>query len=748
MSLLRGIAAFCIFTVSTLPSFGQTIAVPDTTEVPTSLTLERITSHPEFDNQPPKAIKFRPAQQQVSYLKTNPADPRNYEFWVYDIRAEQHQRLLSSVSATPDNTRELPKFTSTTTPAKALAELADYQWSADGLQLLLPVQGQLYLFRFTSSGEYSLTPLIRDDYRATDARFSPTGRFVSFVHADNLYLIDIANHNDTDALPEVLPVIDNRQEEKLAVADAIARRQLNRSTGYWWASDGGAIALTKMGDTVDLGVVTIATAQTEPTLSEPHWLQLNELGDGYLTQVDWLADGSQLSYQWQPRSQQSLELRLTDPEFKQTAAEHSVLLTEQSDTWVNTHSNLTFLRDGKHFLWASERSGFKHLYLYRLDGKLIRQLTSGSWAVDRIHQIDETAGVVYFTAREKSPLERHLYRANMTTSSPSQPTRISAPNGVHSIQFAPDARSFIDYFSSPTQPEQISLNGPTGQRITWLHENKLTPQHPLNPYLANWQYPEFGSLTNNNGDTLHYRLTKPANFDEATKYPVIVQLNNAPQTQSVTNSWGGDFAPYFEQYLAQQGYLVFRLDSRGSAARGTEFESANYQALGTVELADQRIGVQYLTSLAYVDANRIGVMGNGYGGFLSLLAMLKEHDIYAAGVAGTPITDWQLYNPYFSERYLGQPGTNPEAYARANVQRYVTPLADNHVHKPLLVYQALADEEIQPKHAERLFQKLQQQGYRFEMMSYPGQQKNFADERVNLHRYRLIVDFFDRHLGE
>lgn len=270
---------------------------------------------------------------------------------------------------------------------------------------------------------------------------------------------------------------------------------------------------------------------------------------------------------------------------------------------------------------------------------------------------------------------------------------------MHTITFAGDQRSYIDSFSSSTQPPQVSLHGPTGERIVWLHQNLIDEKHPLASYLANWSYPEFGELAAADGQPLYYQLIKPPQMVDNQSYPVIVMVYGGPRAQRVTNSWGD----YFSQYLAQQGFVVFQLDNRGSGNRGKAFEQVIHRNLAQVEVADQLRGAKFLQSLPYVDDERIGVFGHSYGGYMALHLVLRHPEVFNAAVAGAPVTDWRLYDTHYTERYLGTLQDNPEGYKAADVLTYAEQLA-----QPLLIYHGMADDNVLYTHTAKLSYALQQ----------------------------------------
>lgn len=725
------------------------------------LTIERIFSAPSLTTEAPQAIQFAPSGVHISYLAGSTAEPNVQDLWLYSVRDDKHQRLVAAADLLPANGQLSAEEKARRERLRISASgIVSYAWSPDSKQLLFPLNGQLFLYDIASK---KVTRLTQDNVFATDSRFSPQGNFVSFVHDYNLYIVDV-NTGEQHQLTQ-----RQHANEQFATAEFVAQEEMKRMTGYWWSPDERHVALTRVDLTpvdvkrrvdvyadrtelveqrypmagtdnakVELGIMTLNlkhakaqdAQQPNPTLQ---WLNLARLGDGYLARVKWLPNSQSVAYQWQNRPQNKLTLYVHQL-GKNTA---QTLLQETSTSWVNLNDDLHFMNDSRHFIWASERSGFKHLYLYRLDGSLIRQLTSGDWMVDELSHVDEITGVVYFMARKETPLERHLYRANLNTSTPGQPSQLSSRAGVHGIEFAADGRSYIDYFSSSRQPPQVSLHGPTGERITWLHENRLDQNHPLAPYLVNWSYPEFGHLTAADGQRLYYQLNKPKQIADNQSHPAIVLVYGGPRAQRVTNSWGD----YFTQYLVQQGYVVFKLDNRGSGNRGRQFEAGIYRQLAQLEVDDQKVGAQWLAKQPYVNSNQIGVFGHSYGGYMALHLILRAPELFSASVSGAPVTDWALYDTHYTERYMGTPQDNVEGYRQANVLTY----ADN-LKQPLLIYHGMADDNVLYTHTALLTHRLQQSMLPFEMMAYPGKAHGIRGREASIHRYQMIADFFNRHL--
>ena len=712
------------------------------------LSLERIFDDPSLSGKSPVQLKFSPDGSRVTYLQGKTDDYNRYDLWEYNLEDNTNRVLVDSAElfSGPENLSDEEKARRERQRIFGKGIL-EYTWSTDGKALLFPLNGDLYYYDLASAKSKKLT---NTDAFETDARFSPKGNYVSFIREQNLYALALNSGKEIQLSQDGGGVIKN------GMAEFVAQEEMSRMTGYWWSGDETKIAYTRVDESpvkeairneiyadevklfnqrypftgtdnvkIQLGVVKLNNQHVD-------WIDLGKDEDIYIARAKWLKDSKTLSYQWQNRSQQTLELRFYDSESKQ----QKVALTENSDTWINLHFDLVFLKDKKHFVWASERDGFKHLYLYRTNGQLVRQITSGDWAVDSLKGIDEKKGIVYFAGRKDTPLESHLYSAPLFKKGDSK--RITEEGQYHNVVLAKDNKTFIDTSSSVNKPKSAALRKVNGEFITWLEENKLDNSHPLTPYLSNLATPEYGTLKADDGQIMHYRLFKPTNMSAGKKHPVIVNVYGGPHAQRVTNSWRSKNL-YF-QYMAQQGYVIFQLDNRGSYNRGKKFEDAIYKNLGDVEVADQIKGVEFLRTLDYVDAKRIGIYGHSYGGYMALMTMFKAGDYFTAGVSGAPVTDWALYDTHYTERYLGHPDTNAKGYEASAVFPYTDGLKG-----PLMIYHGMADDNVLFTHATKLFKQLQDSEKQFEMMTYPGSKHSLRGKQVQTHLHQTITNFFNRH---
>jgi dipeptidyl-peptidase-4 len=734
------------------PAFCWALCAPQA--LAEKLSIERIFGAPDISGPSLRTPQISPDGRLVTYLKGRDDDKDRLDLWAYDVRAKRHRLLVDSRSLTgPDKplsaAEEARRERQRTS---ALSGIIEYSFSNDSRSLLVPLNGDLYVYDLRAPAASAVRRLTTTESYETDARFSPRGKYVSFVRDQNLWVYDLAAGREMAITTEGQGLVG------FGMAEFIAQEEMDRDTGYWWSPDDSQIALTRVDESpvaelerfeiyadnvkvirqrypatgarnalVELFVHSLANGERRA-------LDLGPNNDVYLARVNWLPDSKALAVQRQSRDQRTLDLIKYDA----ATGTSRVLLTERSDTWVPLHDDVTFLKRAPQFLWSSVRDGYKHLYLYDLDGNLIRQLTRGEWMLAgdsyerAIRGLDERARTVYFMANLDTPLERHLYSVSLDQ--PAAPRRLTTAGGWHSVKMANDGSVFVDTFSMPNDPPSVALRDRTGALLTTLVANKLDQGHPYFPYVAAHVRPEFGTIRAKDGQTLHYKLVKPAEIVRGKRYPVIVDVYGGPGVQRVNHAWGG----LFHQYLAQQGFVVFALDNRGSGFRGTAFETALFRKMGTIEVEDQVAGVEFLRTLPYVDEKRIGVWGWSYGGYMALMCIMQAPNHFAAAVSGAPVTDWRFYDTHYTERYMSTPADNAAGYTAGNVMTY----AEN-LRAPLLLIHGMADDNVLFTHSTALMKRLQDLQKPFDVMTYPGAKHGLIRQSVTArHAYAHVERFF------
>jgi dipeptidyl-peptidase 4 len=723
------------------------------------LTIDRLFDAPALAGPSIVGLKISPDGSRVTYLQGKPEDKDRLDLWEYDIREGRSRILVDSKAIAPANEtlsdEELNRRERQRTAS--LSGILEYSFAPSGRALLFPLGGNLYYRDLAKHAKEGVVEINRSNSAASDAAISPAGGYVAFIRDQNLHVYDIAKK-----LEKALTT-DGGGPLKNGMAEFVAQEEMDRATGYWWAPDDRHIAFARVDETpvkvterFEIAADNVATfAQRYPAAGGPNvlirlgvadvqtgaitWIDLGSDTDIYLARVNWLPDGKTLAIQRESRDQRQLDLLFANIDTGQSR----VVLTETSKTWIELNSELSFLTHSREFVWASARNGYQHLYLYDYEGHLLRPLTTGPWNVDdfrarAIKGIDEKNRLIYFTATEKSPTERQLYRTSLDTQDPQKIDRVSQEDGLHGIVMSPDTRFYVDTFTSSAQPPQVSLHDADGKLQAQLLENRLDAKHPDAPYLADNSVPEFGTLTAADGQILYYRLFKPAHFDPAKHYPAILDVYGGPGIQRVLDNWTGNS---FTQILTRAGYVVFQLDNRGTAFRGTAFQAPIHDKLGDIEVADQVQGARWLAAQGYVDPARIGVWGWSYGGYLTLMLMFKAPDVFRAGVSGAPVTDWSLYDTHYTERYLDRPQNNAAGYAASSVLPYAEDLKGK-----LLVMHGMADDNVLFLHSTKLFRKLQDLGKPFDVMVYPGAKHGLTRQHDGRHAYATIKRFFDENL--
>ncbi len=721
--------------------------LPSESHSANNLSIERIFSAPALHGTTPRLVKLSPDGKRVTFIRAKHTDTSRYDLWEYNIK-DQHSRLLFDADDLHQGDENLSDEEKARRERMRLSGsgIVSYTWSPDGKALLFPLAGDAFYYRL---GEPNAQRLLATPEFETDIKFSPKGNYISFIRDQNIIIKHISSGKETAI------TTTGGDNIKFGMAEFVAQEEMSRLTGYWWSPDETNIAFTRIDET-PVDIITRSeiyaeritmTQQKYPKAGSPNVLvelfvqdintakrvavDLGKDNDIYLPRVKWTNNADLLSYQVQSRDQKTLSLYA----FSVSKQSSKVLLTERSNTWINLHDDLTFLTQQDAFIWRSERDGFAHLYLYTNEGKLIKQLTQGQYVVTKIEASDEIAGKLYISARKDTPLEAHLYALDMKTQ---DITRITQPGKFHTVQFSRDASVYANTFSDINTPPQTGLYHADGRFITWLDENAVDATHPLQAFSANWVKPEFGTIQTQDNTKLYYRLYKPKNL--SGKHPVIVYHYGGPIAQVVTNRWGGNRGLMF-QYWAQQGYVVFSIDNRGSNYRGKAFEDPIYQNMGDIEIQDQKLGVDFLRTLDFVDPNKIGVYGHSYGGYMSLMAMFKAPDYFSVGVSGAPVTEWRLYDTHYTERYMGNPNTNKAAYDAASVFPYA-----NNLQGDLLIYHGMADDNVLFTHATKLYKHLQDNAKLFHVMDYPGKKHSIRGKNTQIHMFKTITHHFDTYL--
>nr|WP_232343602.1 DPP IV N-terminal domain-containing protein [Novosphingopyxis sp. YJ-S2-01] len=704
------------------------------------LTLERIFGSPSLSGPMPRGLKLAPDGSMVTLLKNREDEKERYDLWAIDLDTGESRMLVDSEKVGSGAAlSEAEKMQRERARIGSLKGIVSYEWSPDAQSILVPLDGDLYLAgrdgevrRLTDTPEGELNPTL-----------SPGGGYLSFVR-DGRLMVQPMDASTANAITPEEPA-----DVEWGVAEFVAQEEMDRDTGQWWAPNDNRIAVARV-DNRPVGVVTRAAIgadgtevydQRYPAAGTPNAIvdlyvmnpdgsdrvkvDMGANSDIYLARVNWAPDGKTLYVQRQNRPQTEIDLLKVDP----ATGASEVLFSEEQPRFTNLSSNFRALKDGS-LLWSSERTGYNHLYRWK-DGKWT-QLTSGDWVVGSVIGLDEDKGLVWFTGNRETPLENHVYRTRLDGKGKVE--RLTEEGWWNGANMDGKARAMLVTRSSPTQPPQTYLADADGKRSFWISENKLDASHPYAPYLASHVVPEFGTLKAEDGSTLYYKMMSPKR-EPGKKYPVFVQHYNGPGAgRQVKRDWVSPL----QEYLVDQGWIVFSIDGRGSPDRGKAFEDQLYKKMGTVEVEDQLTGARWLKEQPFVDPERVSIYGWSYGGYLTLKLLEAAPGFYAAGVSGAPVTDWTLYDTHYTERYMGMPSEG-DNYERAGALANAEKIGD-----PLLLIHGMADDNVVFQNATQLAAKLQGSDTPFEMMFYPGQTHSVGGPKISPHVWHTILNFLDR----
>jgi dipeptidyl-peptidase-4 len=732
------------------------------------LTIERLFASPSLSGPTPSGVKYSPDGKRVTFLKAREDEGDRFDLWQFDVATGEQSLLVDSKILEPEEV-ELSEEEKALRERKRIAGrkgIVAYDWgTAD--TILVPIGGDLHLVTLTGSG-VEARQLTDTDAFEYDAKVSPNGGFVSFVRDGAVYAIDLSTGTES----RLTPLGDPANAIAYGVAEFVAQEEMDRYTGYWWSPDDRFLAYTKVNEsTVDIiprfdiaaEDVTVID-QRYPRAGRPNAivdLFVRDMATGEVTEINWRRDD------WGPATDQYLarvyfrngrtggenlfigRINRDQTDYDITtvkmpsegglmAKDPAYVFTEIHETWINLQSDFSTAAF-MYTLSAETPGGHRQILASRADAREeFVPLTPDDFTVDRLAGVIEDAGKIFFTGFGDTPLERHLYSIPIDGG---EPTRITELGKFWAVTMAPDGNSFVGVSSSPTQPSQTGLYRSDGTLITWIEENKLDDAHPYAPYLDNHTVPEYGTLTADDGQTLYYSVQLPPDFDPSQKYPALVETYGGPHAQTVNRNW----ERLSDQFYSRQGYVVFRLDNRGMANRGRQFEDVIYRQMGIPEVRDLLVGVDWLKAQPYVDGDRVGIQGWSYGGYMTLMTILQAPEgTFAAAVAGAPVTDWGLYDTFYTERYMDTPQDNAEGYEKSSVFYHLDQLKTELPN--LMLIHGMADDNVTFDNTTRLMAELQQRGTVFELMTYPGQRHGIRGEALGTHLMKTRMNFLDRHL--
>jgi len=573
-----------------------------------------------------------------------------------------------------------------------------------------------------------------------NADIEPNTFAIAFTRDNNLYVL----LNNQEPL-----AVTTDADKNIVNGQTVSRHEFNTENGKFWSPKGNFLAFYRKDESqvtdypiTDISKVPAVTKNIKYPMAggkseilsvgvfdvknnKTIWLKTGEKNDKYLTNITWSPDEKYIYIAVLNRDQNHMILNQYDAITGELV---KTLFEEKNQKYIEPESGPIFFRKKTNeFLWFSERNGYRHLFRYTTDGELIEQLTDGKFDVLEFVGFDPTEQfVLYKAVDEDFPLQQSIYSINLQTK---EVVKISTADGVHEATLSPTGKFFFDSYSSAKVPSEVLLCDITGLVVKKLY----TGENPLKDYTIGEI--TTGSLQAEDKTELYYRMIKPVNFDPAKKYPVVVYVYGGPHAQMITNSWNYG-ASMWMLYMAQQGFIVFTLDNRGSANRGLKFEQAIFRNIGTVEIQDQMTGIKYLKDLPYVDADRIGVHGWSYGGYMAAALILKQPETFKVSVAGAPVIDWSMYEVMYGERYMDTPADNPEGYKNANLLNFI-----NNLKGKLLIVHGTSDDTVVLQHTLRFVQECNHNNVQVDYYLYPGH-SHAVRGKDRLHLDTKITNYF------
>lgn len=635
-----------------------------------------------------------------------------------------------------------------------ILQIDDYEFSADEKKVLIATEVEA-IYRRSSKAFFYVVDLKTKEIKQLSpkgkqlyADFSPSGEKVAYVQDNNLFYKDFANGE------EVQVTTDGKKNKIInGASDWVYEEELELSQAFEWSPDGERIAFYRFDESavkqwnmkvydglyptnetfkypkageensaVEIKIYALAT-------NSIHSVKLSADYE-YLTSINWTKEADQLAVMSSNRHQNVLNINLVDA--KDGSSE--IIYTEKSDTYIEMPFHVHFTDDKNSFIILSEKSGFRHLYLHQINGKLKQQLTNGNWPVTEFYGLDSKNKKVFYQAAEKSPMDRNIYSVELNGKNKK---RLSANDGTNNASFSSNFSYFINYHTTANTPDYISLYNSSGKEIRVLKNNET-----LTTKLAEYKLSKktFFDFETSEGVKLNAWMIKPADFDETKSYPVFLTIYGGPGSQTVTNSWGG--SNYFwHQLLAQKGYIVVSVDNRGTGGRGVEFKKCTYKQLGKYETVDQIEAAKYFATLPYVDAQRIGVQGWSYGGYMSSLCILKGAAQFKAAIAVAPVTNWRYYDSIYTERYMQTPQENEEGYDDNSPINHVGKLEGNY----LLVH-GMADDNVHLQNTTEMISALVGADKQFDLFLYPNKNHGIYGGNTRYHLYKKMTDFVENKL--
>ncbi len=657
---------------------------------------------------------------------------------VYEVRSG-HRREVISFDKLNDAAVRPPERATFEWTDRRVGE-KDIQWFSDNRHLLVSATGDLFIVDAAKGSFEALTQTAEIE---RDPHLSPDNQYVSFRRGSDLYTLEIATKHLTRVTRDGSDTVLNGE------LDWVYPEELEIGTAHWWSPDSKSIAYLQFDVTHEPIFPQVSLLSTHALLEperfpqpgtpnadvrlgivsahggDTKWMNLGDTRDFLLARVVWAPSSREILAETLNRVQNRLDLMLADPS---TGAARSIL-HEQDPYWINVKGEPVFFPSADRFLWTSERSGFRHLYLCNTRGGDPEQLTSGEWEIDQLGGVDLAGRRIYFTSSEPSPTERGIYSIALDGS---DKRLLSKYPGWHTLSLAPNGSAYLDRWSSLVEPPRTEIHSVGEPGIRML----FPPDHAGEEY--DIQPTEIVKVKAKDGTPLYARIIRPAGFDPAKKYPAVVMVYGGPGIQMVRNAWSG---PTWDQVLAAQGFVIWQLDNRGSMGRGHAFESVIYHNTGAHELADQKDGIAWLIAQGFVDPKRIGLYGWSYGGYMALYTVTHAPGLIRAAISGAPVTSWRNYDSIYTERYMGLPDANPEGYRTSSPLESASGLEGT----KLLIIHNFEDDNVHFQNTLQMADALERAGKKFSMLVYP-QKAHGVTGPVQRQLLESTTSFFEENL--
>ncbi len=709
-------------------------------EAPQGLSVPAIFASDEFTSATYRAT-WSPDGEGWTQVRQD--DDGQDELWYVAAASGVEERLIAAAELVPGGASE---------PLR----IEGYELSADGGRALLYADAAP-IWRRSSRGRYWIFDLANRDLRPVSrepgaqmlGKLSPDASHVSFVRDHDLFVVDLRTGVEraltTDGSADVINGAgDWVYEEELALWDAYRWSPDGRRIAYW-RFDQGPIRPFHMIDDLELypELVTVRypkagtqnsrvrVGSLDVATGETTWFDTGPDPDVYLARMEWASSSGEVVIQRLNRHQNRLDVLLGDA----STGETRLVLSETDSAWVDVGDYLTWLDGGRRFLWASERDGYNHLYLYERDGTLVRQLTRGEWEVAALDAVDEERGLVYFTAAAPSPRERSVYAVSL---SGSEVSVIAGDGGSHAAQFSPDAEFFFDRHSTITSPPTTTLRRADGTVVRVLEGNTALAARVDSAELEELEFFEVEAA---DGVPLFAYMIKPSGFDAARTYPLLMYVYGGPGSQTVLDRWGGN-RYLWHQLLAQRGFIIVSVDNRGTGGRGRDFKKQTYLHLGELETADQLAAARQLGALPFVDASRIGIWGWSYGAYMTLLSIFLSEGELALGISVAPVTSWELYDTIYTERFMRTPVENPGGYEQSAPLTHAPKLEAS-----LLLVHGTSDDNVHFQNTVQLVHELEAANRQFSLRIFPNKAHAIAGAAARVNLYEMMTDYLMQHLG-